>query len=451
MIDPRILDIAEEIKREGGRALIVGGFVRDRLLGIESKDVDIEVFGLTLESLEQDLSRYGELIEVGRAFGVFKLKGLEADFSLPRTDSKTGRGHRGFDVQTDPSLDFETAARRRDLTINSIGFDPLTEEYLDPHDGRADLDLRVLRATDPAHFAEDPLRGLRVAQFAARFEMRPDAVLLALCAELDLSEVAPERIFTEFRKLLLKGTRPSLGFECLREARLIRFFPELEALIDVPQDPIWHPEGDVWVHTMMVIDEAAKLRQDDERDLALMLGALCHDLGKPAATEEINGRIRSHRHDSDGVMPTESFLARLRAPSELIRQVKALVQHHLAPALFVHDKAGAKAYRRLSRKLAAAGVNIALLTRVARADHLGRTTKEALARKFTAADAFLERAQQFLVEHEAPQDLVAGRHLVARGMKPGPHFGEILDRCRELQDEGEWEDAEKLLDAALGK
>ena len=394
-MNSQILDIANAVRARGGRALLVGGYVRDRALGIESKDVDIEVFGLTLESLAEILADYGTVIEVGRAFGVLRVKGLDIDFSLPRIDSKVGAGHRGFDVETNPDLDFETAARRRDISINAMGFDPRTNEYLDPHGGRADLDNRVLRATDPRQFPDDPLRGLRVAQFAARFEMYADPELLGLSSGLPLNEVAPERIFEELRKLLLKGRRPSIGFEFLRQSTLIRFFPEIEALIDVQQDAVWHPEGDVWIHTMMVIDEAAKLRANTAHELALMLGALCHDLGKPDVTEVVDDRVKSPGHDTRGISHTERFLERLRAPTALVEQVKALVQHHLAPAAFIHNKAGAKGYRRLARKLDAAGVDLTLLYLVARADYLGRTTAQALARQFPAGEAFLENAKKF--------------------------------------------------------
>ena len=393
-LDPRVVEIATAIRDAGGRAVVVGGWVRDRLRGTRSKDVDVEVFGLGVERLETVLSQFGDVLAIGRAFGVFRVAGLDVDFSLPRRDSKRGPGHRGFDVVPDPSLDFAAAARRRDLTVNSIGLDPLTGEVLDPHGGCEDLARRVLRATDPAHFSEDPLRGLRVVQLAARLEMEPDEALVTLCRTLDLSELSGERMFEEFRKLLLRAARPSLGFSVLEATDQLRFFPELDALRGVEQDPEWHPEGDVWVHTLMVVDMAASLRVGHESrddDLALMLAALCHDLGKPATTERIDGRVRSFRHDVAGIGPTRALLGRMRAPSALAGKVAALVEHHLAPALFIRNGAGAKAYRRLSRKLARAGTSIELLVRVARADHLGRTTQDAIAGRFEAGDAFLGR------------------------------------------------------------
>ena len=449
-LDPKCVEVARAVRDAGGRALVVGGWVRDHLLGTGSKDVDIEVSGLDVERLESVLADFGNVHAVGRAFGVFRVGGIDVDFSLPRRDSKRGPGHRGFDVTPDPSLDFAQAARRRDLTVNSIGIDPLTGEVLDPHGGRRDLERRVLRATDPERFPEDPLRGLRVAQLAARLEMAPDEELVALCRALDLGELSGERVFDELAKLLLRAARPSIGFRFLEDTGQLRFFPELDALRGVPQDPEWHPEGDVWVHTLMVLDVAASLRGGvGDEDFALMLGALCHDLGKPATTERVDGRIRSYRHDVAGVAPTRALLGRMRAPGALVDRVAALVEHHLAPALFVKNAATAKGYRRLARKLERAGVGIELLVRVARADHLGRTTADARSGRFDAGDAFLAAARAHSVEHAAPRDAVLGRHLVARGMEPGPGFGPILERCREIQDETGWTDPERILDRAL--
>ena len=443
-------EIAAAVRDAGGRAVVVGGWVRDHLLGMRSKDVDVEVFGLDVARLESLLAGFGKVHAVGRAFGVFRVGDLDVDFSLPRRDSKRGPGHRGFDVAPDPSLDFEQAARRRDLTVNSIGIDPLTAEVLDPHGGRGDLERRVLRATDPARFPEDPLRGLRVAQLAARLEMAPDDELIALCRELDLGELSGERTFEEFRKLLLGAAKPSLGFKVLEDTGLLRFFPELDALRGVPQDPEWHPEGDVWVHTLMVLDRAASLRGEEAgEDLALMFGALCHDLGKPATTAWVGGRIRSHRHDVEGIAPTRTLLARMRAPGAFTARVAALVEHHLAPALFIGNGATAKGYRRLARKLERAGTSLELLVRVARADHLGRTTADALAGRFDAGDAFLAAARVHSVEHAAPRDVVLGRHLIERGLQPGPGFAPILERCRDVQDETGWTDPDRILDRAL--
>jgi tRNA nucleotidyltransferase (CCA-adding enzyme) len=291
---------------------------------------------------------------------------------------------------------------------------------------------------------------MRTAQFAARLEMAPDEELTALCRQLDLAELPAERLYEELRKLLVKARKPSLGFEFLSRASLLRFFPEIENLQGVPQDPKWHPEGDVWVHTMLVIDEAATLRTGDDEDLALMYAALCHDFGKPAVSVEHDGRVRTPKHDVIGARLAREFLERLRAPGHLCHQVEALVKYHLAPALFVAQGTTAKGYRRLARNLDRAGVNIALLVRVARADHWGRTTDEARKHIFPAADTFVAEAEKASVVEAAPTDIVLGRHLQARGLEPGPQFGEILNRCRDLQDETGWTDADKILDKVLG-
>ncbi len=442
--------IAREIASRGGRLLVVGGFVRDQILGVPSKDYDCEIYGLDLEGLEVALGVFGEVQTVGRAFGVLRIKGLDIDFSLPRKDSKTGAGHRGFSVEVDPCLTFEQAALRRDLSVNSMGWDPLTDDYLDPHGGREDLRKGQLRATSPQHFPEDPLRGLRVAQFAARLTMQPDPGLVQLCQQLDLSELPAERLYQEFHKLLLKGVKPSMGLEFLRISGQLRFFPELEALEGVPQDPRWHPEGDVWVHTLLSVDAACDLRTGVPfEDEVLMFGVLCHDLGKPAATENVDGRIRSHRHQQAGLAPTNAFLSRLRASGDLVKAVEAAVLHHLAPSQFVADGAKAPAYRRLASRLSDAGISMTLLERVARADHLGRTTDDAKAQAYPAGDHFLAMAGQLAIAHEATSDVVQGRHLIAAGCSPGPEFGAILAQCREIQDETGATEPEAILQQAL--
>ncbi len=456
----RLLEIAAALREAGGRVVLVGGAVRDGLLGLPVKDLDVEVFDLEYELLAGVLAGFGEVLSIGQAFGVLVVRGLSIDFSLPRRDSKVAPGHRGFEVEFDPQLPFDEASRRRDLTINSMGIELATGKLLDPHRGRADLEAEVLRATDPASFGEDPLRALRVAQMAARFCMTVDPNLIELCATLDLSELPGERLYEEFRKLLLKGREPSRGLSFLRESRLLHHFPELEALIDVPQDPIWHPEGDVWLHTLMAIDSAARLRElglgsesrsesESIEDVAFMFAVLCHDFGKPTTTAKIDGRVRSRGHDQRGAKPTRIFLERLRASTKLTEMTIALVEQHLAPALLIEQGATPRAYRRLARKLARAGVSMRLLERVARADHLGRTTEDALAGRFEAGDAFVAQADALEVGIEGPKDVVLGRHLIARGLTPSPEFSETLDRCRDIQYETGLTDPVEILDRVM--
>lgn len=447
-LPPEVLKIGRAVRNAGGRAIVVGGYVRDRLIGLESKDIDVEVFGLSLEELEAVLGKFGEIQSVGRAFGVLQVKDLPVDFSLPRKDSKAAPGHRGFEITVDPSLSFKEASRRRDLTMNSMGLDIATGEILDPHGGQRDLAGKILRATDARYFPEDPLRGLRVAQFAARFLMAPDSELLKLCTDLNLSELPAERLFEEFSKMLIKGEKPSVGFEFLRKTELLRFFPEMAGLVGLDQDPVKHPEGDVWTHTLMVVDEASLLRDGRGSDEALMFAALCHDFGKQTTTEQ-NAQIRSLGHEIEGAKLAENFLKRLRASAELVRAVGVLVRYHMAPTLLA---GGAKpaAYRRLSRKLDEAGIRMETLARLARADRLGRETPEAKQRKYPEGDRFMNMAMKLGIQKHAPRDAVMGRHLIARGLEPGPDFSKILELCREIQDETGWDNPEKILDTVMG-
>ena len=427
--------VAREVRDAGGRALIVGGWVRDRLLGVDADEVDLEVYGLPAETLRGVLARLGSVNSVGASFAVFKLGRL--DISLPRTESKAGRGHRGFAVTGDPHLPLAEAARRRDFTVNAMAWDPLQGEHLDPHGGRADLEARRLRMVDAETFGDDSLRVLRAVQLAARLEFDVDEPTRAVCRTIPLDDLPAERIWGELEKLLLRAARPSLGLALALDLGVVgRLFPELEALVDCPQEPEWHPEGDVWVHTLMVVDEARQ-RIDDlprPRQVAVMLGAVCHDFGKPATTAFIDGRIRSRDHEEQGVAPATAFLDRLKIHTldgyDVRRQVLGMVAHHLKPGMWrtARDGVGDGAFRRLARK-----VDLELLARLAKADCLGRTGSF----DCSAMDWFLERAQSLGVEHAPPAPLLLGRHLLQLGLPPGPRVGEILKQVYERQLEGE--------------
>jgi len=438
--------IARAVRDAGGRAVIVGGWVRDRLMGRPSKDVDIEVFGIEPGRLKQLLSAFGSVNTVGESFTVYKVG--DVDVSIPRTESKSGKGHKGFAVRGDPALSFEEAARRRDFTINAISFDPLTGEYLDPFSGRSDIERKILRAVDARTFADDSLRVLRAIQFAARFEFGLDAGTKALCRALPLDDLPAERIWGEIEKLLLRARRPSIGFALALELRVIeRLFPELDACVGCPQEPEWHPEGDVWVHTLLVIDEARK-RIDDldyPQQVAIMLGAVCHDLGKPATTALLDGRIRSIDHEDQGVPPARALLDRLNVHSmqgyDVRREVLGMVANHLKPGMFAkaNPPVGDGAYRRLAQK-----VDLELLARVAKSDCEGRGGGF----DCSAMDDFLDRARRLGVEHAAPEPLVKGRHLLDLGVAPGPAMGEVLRQVYERQLDGSVADFDAALAAA---
>lgn len=464
-LEQQARQIAAAIKDAGGRALCVGGFVRDRLLRLRSeeratarqvaepKDLDIEVFGIpqhTLFSLLQSIGpstalRTTRVEPVGQAFPVYKLGDI--DVALPRRESKTGRGHKGFTVEGDPAMPFEAAARRRDFTINAIGWDPLTGEYLDPFDGRADLEKRLLRVVDRKTFPDDSLRVLRALQFAARFELTLDPDTAAICASIPLDDLPAERIWGEFEKLLLQAQRPSIGFALGRQLGVIhQVLPEMEALYDCPQDAEWHPEGDVWIHTLMVIDKARELNADlvgDRPRLAtIMLGAVCHDLGKPATTEVIDGRIKSPNHEAMGVEPATKILDRFNINTldgiDVRKQVLGLVTEHLRPMAFFksRDTVTDGAFRRLAQK-----VDLELLVRFARADCHGRGGSF----DCSGIEWFFDRARSLGVEHKPPAPILLGRHLIELGVTPGPRMGEILKAVYELQLDG----AVTTLDGAI--
>lgn len=448
VVDPWLAVVVERVRRAGGRPLAVGGAVRDHLLGLPAKDVDVEVYGLTLEALERALEGL-EVHAVGRSFGVLKVGVIHdgekqtLDVALPRAESKSGHGHKGFVVTSDPFMDPRDAAARRDFTVNAIAVDLERGAFVDPWNGIEDLAHGVLRHVSPA-FDEDPLRVLRAAQFAARFCLDVHDDTLARCRTLlsELPTLPVERVWGELHKLLEKGVWPSLGLEMLRKVGALELlFPELHALIGCRQEPEWHPEGDVWRHTLLVTDEAARLSlaeglAPDER-VRVVLGALCHDLGKPATTAFEDGRWRSKDHEAGGDEPTRAFLARIGAPHALVEDVVALVRDHLKPFQLhrERDKISDGALRRLALR-----VNLPRLVRVARADHFGRTTPDALAREDLAGPWLLEQAARLRVQDEKPKPILLGRHLIAHGLKPGPAFKAVLDDAFSAQLDGVFAD-----------
>jgi tRNA nucleotidyltransferase (CCA-adding enzyme) len=369
--------------------------------------------------------------------------GADLDVSLPRRERKSGRGHRAFVIEGDPLMSIEEAARRRDFTLNAILEDPLSGEVVDPFHGREDIKNRILRAVSVDTFADDSLRVLRAAQFAARFEFAIEPETVALCRGIDLSDLPAERIWGEVEKLLLHARQPSIGLQWLRDLGAIeQLFPELKALIDVPQDPEWHPEGDVFIHTALVSDRARELIADlpYAKQITVMLAAIAHDFGKPATTEFLEGRLRSRGHEEAGVAPTASFLDRLNIRTlegyDVRGQVIALVRDHLKPGEFFkkRDEVGDGAFRRLARKC-----ELDLLYRVAKADSLGRNAEWVPPEKqFTAEaqDWFIARARELQVEQQPPAPVLLGRHLLELGLAPGPQLGEITKKVYEMQLDG---------------
>lgn len=434
--------MAQAVREAGGRALLVGGCVRDLLMGNQLKDWDVEVYGIEPANLRTLLDRFGTVNVVGEAFTVYKL-GADLDVSLPRRERKSGRGHRAFVIEGDPSMTIEEATRRRDFTVNAILQDPLTGEFIDPFGGQEDIRNRILRAVSADTFAEDSLRVLRGAQLAARFEFKIEERTVALSRAIDVSDLPPERVWGEMEKLLLHARRPSLGIEWLRKLRVIeQLFPEINSLVEVPQDSEWHPEGDVFVHTLLVIDRARELINDlpYAKQVTVMLAALAHDFGKPATTEFVDERLRSRGHEAAGVSPTEKFLDRLNIHTldgyDVRGQVIALVREHLKPGEFYkkRDEVGDGAFRRLARRC-----ELDLLYRVAKADSLGRNAESVPKEKWYTAEAqewFIQRAKELEVEQRPPAPILLGRHLLEMGLEPGPRVGEITKAVYEMQLDG---------------
>ena len=453
-IHDQVLNLAEAIRAGGGRALLVGGCVRDELMGRQAKDWDLEVYGIKAVRLRELLDEFGSVNVVGEAFTVYKL-GQHLDVSLPRRERKSGRGHRGFVIEGDPSMSVEEATERRDFTVNAILKDPLTEAILDPFDGRVDIERGILRAVSNKTFPEDSLRVLRAAQFAARFEFRIAPETAELCRQIDLLDLPPERIWGEIEKLLLRARHPSIGLGWLHALGVLdQLFPEIKALIDVPQEPEWHPEGDVFVHTRLTVDRARESIDDlpYPKQVTVMLAAVCHDFGKPATTAFIDGRTRSRDHEEAGVAPTESFLDRLNLHTldgyDVRAQVIALVRDHLKPGEFYkkRNEVGDGAFRRLARKC-----ELDLLYRVAKADSLGRNADWVPREKWYDAEAqewFIARARELAVESQAPAPILLGRHLLEMGLQPGPRMGEITRAVYEMQLDGRVGDLDEAKEVA---
>ncbi len=440
---PFAKEIFEDVKAANGKAFLVGGCVRDALLGNAPKDFDVEVFGLAVPALEKIFRSRGiSFNAAGKSFGVFKIHGAPLDISLPRRESKIGIGHCAFEIRGDPFMPLPEAASRRDFTINSIYFDPLEGKIFDPFSGQKDLEKKILRHTSAA-FPEDPLRVLRAMQFLARFEFEIAPETLEICKKIVPENLSRERIFDEFSKLILKGNKISRGLEFLKNCGWIKYFPELEALVGVEQDKFWHPEGDVWNHTLKAFDafadernSAAETTNSESENLAVGFAVLCHDFGKALTTTRGNdGKIRAPGHEKAGVVPAEKFLRALTNQTKLIEEILVLVENHMAPRALYKTNSDDPAVKKLAHKVG----KISRLLRVCRADARGSEFHKS--EDFLNSEKWLrERAKALQIYDSAPEQIVLGRHILALGISPNKNFSKILKKCFDAQLDGEFSD-----------
>ncbi len=424
-MEAKELTIAKLVKENGGRTFYVGGFVRDRIMGIENKDVDIEVYGIEPEKLLDILKSVGEPMSYGSSFGIYSLKDTHLDIAMPRKEHATGRGHRDFEVFVDPYVDTKTAASRRDFTMNALMQDVLTGEIVDHFGGREDIEKGVIRHVLADTFIEDPLRVLRGAQFASRFGFSIAPETIKLCAGIDLSTLTRERVEEELKKALLKGRKPSVFFEELRKMDQLSFwFPELERCIDVEQDPKFHPEGNVWNHTMEVLDRAAGYRDKVSDPYAFMLLAITHDFGKITTTEVIDGRIHSYGHEKEGLPLIEDFLRRITGETSVIDYVLNMEPLHMKPNMVAYSRSALKVTNRMFDEAKAPKDLI----------YFSMCDKPL----FSGDDPF-EGDSGFLFERlSAYEEIMArpyvkGQDLIDAGLTPGPYFSEVLEYAHKLR------------------
>ncbi|MDO8504269.1 MAG: HD domain-containing protein [Candidatus Liptonbacteria bacterium] len=455
------------------RALLVGGFVRDALLGKHPKDADMEVYGVSVERLESILDQlFGDKVtKAGKAFKVFKVNiapGIDFDVSIPRRDSKTGKKQNEFETEGNPSMSIEAAAKRRDFTFNSMAADILSGEVYDPYAGIKDLENKILRITDEKQFQEDPLRVYRAVQFISRMECAAEPKTFSLLKEMvkrgDLDYLPKERITEELKKLFLKSEKPSLGLEFARSLGIIeKYYPELNALVGTPQEPEWHPEGDVWTHTMMAVDAAENISRESEREfteeemLEVLIGTLCHDFGKPDTTEVLDGRVRSLGHEKAGIKPSKEFLGRLSFGESVEKATAAIAANHLKPSAHYRSKTEGKItekqyvniLRKLLRKISP--VSWRVLIAASESDSRGRTFSDALTKEYSVGKLFKEAILAENLDVASKKQLIQGKDIIEVAerlglkIKPGPKFGEAIRTIEAERDDGKISTREEAL------
>ena len=445
----KVLEICRLVNDHGGKAYMVGGSVRDSLLGLTIRDFDLEIFNIPPSELLNLIKEHFSVNLVGKAFGVIKLNHYPIDLSLPRKEVKAGKKHNEFLISSDENMSPDQASRRRDFTINSILYDPIQEQILDPLNGTVDLDNKILRHCSD-QFSEDPLRALRGMKFSSIFDLKPTEETRQLVSTIDLNPLSKSRIYEEWKQTMVRSTKPSTGMNYLDETNLIRFYPELAKMKGCPQDAVYHPEGDVWTHTLLCLDAFVKFRPNEQKEAAIAgLAVLCHDMGKPNTTViHDTGRISSKRHEIFSEHEGRKFLDRITDNRSVIEAVLPLVKCHMIPyQLFVNNNPAASV-----RKLALKTGNIQLMSVVVASDRNGRGGE--FMEHVPEAEYLINKARELEVLNSKPQPIIQGRHLIEFGYSPGRYFKEILNDCFDAQLNGDFFDLEngkKYLKSALNR
>lgn len=430
--------LGEKAQELGWKVYAVGGFVRDMVVGKESKDLDLEVFGPdSVQELIDFLAEFGEVNAVGKSFGVLKLRidGVDLDVSLPRLESKQGKGHKGFVIKSDGKLTPKDACKRRDFTFNALLMFLPECKIVDLHNGQADLLNGRLHHTSE-FFADDPLRVLRGMQFCGRFNLTAEKDTVELSRSLlpEFETLSKERLWIEFEKWATKSIKPSRGLVFLQRTGWLTKFPELQALVGCKQNPTYHAEGSVWQHIKRVCDQAAKIAIEKDLStndrLVLVLAALLHDVGKPSTTDD---ELRAIGHAKEGVDIAKSFLESINAPLWVIEKVCSMVGLHMS---YVTTKSGV---RKMSSKCK---VPLSLQLDLMRTDNLGRISldEDHFKEAFDIIDSIERMAKELDVIDDSPKPILFGRHLIKAGMKPGKRFGIILRMAFEDQLDGAFDD-----------
>lgn len=464
-----IVAVARIIQERGGRAMLVGGAVRDELTDKHPNDFDIEVYNVDEGELKKILEGIGEVEECGQVYGIFKVRieGISVDFSLPRKERSTGDTHKDIEVESAPDLSFRQAAQRRDFTINAFLKDVLTGEIFDYFGGIDDLRQRRLRMVSERTFAEDPLRPMRAPQFVGRFGFFVDHATQEEIKKVTqkLATLPVSRLRDEWKKLLTRSKTPSLGLSAAMGLGILEtlYGDEVLPLTHTEQDPHKHPEGNVWIHTMQAVDSARRVidalnknhrqgRQDgmsieSEEELVILLATFCHDFGKPKATKKEEGKITSYEHEQMGLEPAAAFLEKIGTKKKVIDKVLKIVRCHRRALdmmkAFQDGKVSSRMIRRLVQDVFPASVKELLV--VAVADSMGRVglpnvMKAQLldVKELRAIQALSDLAQQEVGEHNRPKQAIAGQELIALGIEPrarsDAEFGQLLSLVNALVD-----------------